>query len=199
MLWGSPCFACRGWATGGAREIGSWLQNTALDPPAKAVQFILELESPESTTLSTFWSSSTCDWLRQAFHHIATTGRTTERINHNKQNARSTLVICPLSTLPNWEAEICKHLDASLTKYAVYHGEERKKWTAPDLWANDIVLVTYDTVTLLYESRCEALFKATWFRIILDEAHNEAKQGHSSFGDATKTLLDGNTLAESAE
>ncbi|KAA1073835.1 hypothetical protein PGTUg99_001926 [Puccinia graminis f. sp. tritici] len=173
----------------------------------KAVQFILELESPESTTLSTFWSSSTCDWLRQAFHHIATTGRTTERINHNsqgsiladdmglgktltslaliltsknvaesfantkEQNARSTLVICPLSTLPNWEAEICKHLDASLTKYAVYHGEERKKWTAPDLWANDIVLVTYDTVTLLYESRCEALFKATWFRIILDEAH----------------------------
>jgi hypothetical protein len=65
---------------------------------------------------------------------------------------------------------VCKHLDVSLTKYAVYHGEERKKWTAPDLWANNIVLVTYDTVTLLYESRCEALFKATWFCIILDKA-----------------------------
>ncbi|KAI9629098.1 hypothetical protein KEM48_011169 [Puccinia striiformis f. sp. tritici PST-130] len=173
----------------------------------QAVEFILKLESPESTTLSTFWSSSTCDWLRQAFHHTTTTGRTTGQINHNSQgsiladdmglgktltslaliltsknaaesfanskerNARASLVICPLSTLPNWEAEIRKHLDLSLTKYAVYHGEERKKWTTQHLWANDIVLVTYDTVANLYESRCDALFEPTWFRTILDEAH----------------------------
>ncbi|KAI9629724.1 hypothetical protein KEM48_012634 [Puccinia striiformis f. sp. tritici PST-130] len=199
----------------------------------QAVKFILQLESPESTTLSTFWSSSTCDWLRQAFHHTAATGRTAEHINHHNQgsiladdmglgktltslalivtsknaaesfanmhqrNARATLVICPLSTLPNWDAEIRKHLESSLTNYAVYHGEERKKWTTPHLWSNDIVLVTYDTVANLYDSRCEALFEATWFRTILDEAHNEAKQGHSSFEDAKKTLLDGNALAES--
>ncbi|KAI9607461.1 hypothetical protein H4Q26_005983 [Puccinia striiformis f. sp. tritici PST-130] len=161
----------------------------------QAVEFILKLESPESTTLSTFWSSSTCDWLRQAFHHTTTTGRTTGQINHNSQgsiladdmglgktltslaliltsknaaesfanskerNARASLVICPLSTLPNWEAEIRKHLDLSLTKYAVYHGEERKKWTTQHLWANDIVLVTYDTVANLYESRCDALIR----------------------------------------
>ncbi|POW14035.1 hypothetical protein PSTT_03266, partial [Puccinia striiformis] len=137
----------------------------------QAVEFILKLESPGSTTLSTFWSSSTCNWLRQAFYHTATTGRTTERINHNSQgsiladnmglgktltslaliltsknaaesfaNARALLVICPLSTVPNWDAEIRKHLDLSLTKYAVYHGEERKKWTTQHLWANDIVL-----------------------------------------------------------
>ncbi|KAI9611778.1 hypothetical protein KEM48_004442 [Puccinia striiformis f. sp. tritici PST-130] len=84
---------------------------------------------------------------------------------------RASLVICPLSTLPNWEAEIRKHLDLSLTKYAVYHGEEQKKWTTQHLWANDIVLVTYDTVANLYESRCDALFEPTWFRTILDEAH----------------------------
>ncbi|KNF02440.1 hypothetical protein PSTG_04346 [Puccinia striiformis f. sp. tritici PST-78] len=169
----------------------------------QAVEFILKLESPGSTTLSTFWSSSTCNWLRQAFYHTATTGRTTERINHNSQgsiladnmglgktltslaliltsknaaesfaNARALLVICPLSTLPNWDAEIRKHLDLSLTKYAVYHGEEQKKWTTQHLWANDIVLVTYDTVANLYESpRCDALFEPTWFRTILDEAH----------------------------
>ncbi|OAV85322.1 hypothetical protein PTTG_30614, partial [Puccinia triticina 1-1 BBBD Race 1] len=39
------------------------------------------------------------------------------------------------------------------------------------LWDNDIVLVTYDTVANLYESRCDALFEATWFRTILDEGH----------------------------
>ncbi|KAI9612567.1 hypothetical protein H4Q26_007724 [Puccinia striiformis f. sp. tritici PST-130] len=173
----------------------------------QAVEFIMKLESPESTTLSAFWNSSTCEWLKQAFDRTVKTGRTKEHINHNNQgsiladdmglgktltslalivtsktiaesfaktherNARATLVICPLSTLPNWEAEICKHLDVGLTKYVVYHGEERKKWTAPNLWANDIVLVTYDTVANLYESRCDALFEPIWFRTILDEAH----------------------------
>ncbi|POW07957.1 hypothetical protein PSTT_07893 [Puccinia striiformis] len=81
----------------------------------------------------------------------------------------------------------------------LYHGEERKKWTTQHLWANDIVLVTYDTVANLYESRCDALFEPTWFRTILDEAHNQAKQGHSSFADRTKIMLDGNPVAESAE
>ncbi|KAI9608610.1 hypothetical protein H4Q26_004795 [Puccinia striiformis f. sp. tritici PST-130] len=165
----------------------------------QAVEFILKLESPESTTLSTFWSSSTCDWLRQAFHHTATTGRTTERINHNSQgsiladdmglgktltslaliltsktaaesfanteerNARATLVICPLSTLPNWEAEIRKHLDLSLTNTRCIMERSEKSGRHQ--------IFTYDTVANLYDSRCEALFEATWFRIILDEAH----------------------------
>ncbi|KNZ47414.1 uncharacterized protein VP01_640g3 [Puccinia sorghi] len=44
------------------------------------------------------------------------------------QNAKATLVICPLSTLSNWEAEIHNHLDLNLAKYAVYHGEERQNW-----------------------------------------------------------------------
>ncbi|OAV86491.1 hypothetical protein PTTG_29875 [Puccinia triticina 1-1 BBBD Race 1] len=91
--------------------------------------------------------------------------------NTNKQNLKATLVICPLSTLANWEAKIHKHLDPNLTKYAVYHGEERKKWTAHMLRENNIVLVTYDTVANLYESRCDELFGAIWFQTILDEAH----------------------------
>ncbi|OAV86728.1 hypothetical protein PTTG_10683, partial [Puccinia triticina 1-1 BBBD Race 1] len=53
----------------------------------QAMEFILKLESPESTTLLTFWRSSTCQWLRQAFHHTATTGRTTKEINHNSQGS----------------------------------------------------------------------------------------------------------------
>ncbi|OAV93663.1 hypothetical protein PTTG_27244 [Puccinia triticina 1-1 BBBD Race 1] len=72
--------------------------------------------------------------------------------NTNERNSKATLVICPLSTLANWEAEIHKHLDPNLTKYAVYHGEERKKWTAHMLRENNIVLVTYNTVANLYES-----------------------------------------------
>ncbi|OAV87096.1 hypothetical protein PTTG_29578 [Puccinia triticina 1-1 BBBD Race 1] len=173
----------------------------------QAVEFITKLEYPESTTLSEFWNSLTCEWLKQAFYRKVNTGRTQEQINHNNQgsilaenmglgktlillaliltsknaaesfantkeeNARATLVICPLSTLANWESEIKKHLDLSHTKYVVYHGEERKKWTALTLGANNIVLVTYDTVVNYYESRCDTLFAATWFRTILDKAH----------------------------
>ena len=88
----------------------------------------------------------------------------------DEQNAKATLVICPLSTLGNWEAEIQKHLEPRLIKYVVYHGDERKKWTRREIWAKDVVLVTYDTVANQYQSECNVLFGATWFRAILDEA-----------------------------
>ena len=174
-------------------------KTTLLTHQKQALEFILKLESPESTALSAFWNSSTCSWLKQLFDSSANTGKTREYINHNNQgsiladdmglgktltslalivtskdaaelfantnerNSKATLVICPLSTLANWEAEIHKHLDPNLTKYAVYHGEERKKWTAHMLRENNIVLVTYDTVANLYELRCDELFGAIWF------------------------------------
>ncbi|KAI9601632.1 hypothetical protein H4Q26_001464 [Puccinia striiformis f. sp. tritici PST-130] len=91
--------------------------------------------------------------------------------NTNDRHAKATLVVCPLLTLANWEAEIHKHLDLKLTKYVVYHGAKRTKWSPQMLWDNNIVLVTYDTVANNYEFRMDALFEAMWFRIILDEAH----------------------------
>ncbi|OAV87422.1 hypothetical protein PTTG_29440 [Puccinia triticina 1-1 BBBD Race 1] len=173
----------------------------------RALEFILQLESPESNILSAFWNSPTCEWLKYCLNKLADSGQTRADINHQNQgsiladdmglgktltslaliartkndaaffaskdtrNAKATLVICPLSTLTNWEAEILKHLNTSLITYAVYHGEERKKWSGQEIWANDIVLVTYDTVANHHESRCEVLFGVTWFCTILDEAH----------------------------
>ncbi|OAV93870.1 hypothetical protein PTTG_27191, partial [Puccinia triticina 1-1 BBBD Race 1] len=91
--------------------------------------------------------------------------------NPNEKLAKATLVIFPLSTLGNWESVIKKHLDLNLVTYVVYHGEAQKKLTGPMLWAHDIVLATYDTVSSQYESESDALFEGMWFRIILDEAH----------------------------
>ncbi|KNZ45510.1 hypothetical protein VP01_8044g1, partial [Puccinia sorghi] len=93
----------------------------------EGLKFILDLESPTSTNLNDFRNSATCEWLRNSYHRFAT------------------LVICPLSTLANWEAEIHKHLDLNNMKYTIYHGEARKKLTGHMLWDYDIVIVTYDT------------------------------------------------------
>ena len=90
--------------------------------------------------------------------------------NTTEKLAKATLVICPLSTLANWEAEIHKHLDLNITKYAIYRGEARKKLTGRMLWDHDLVIATYDTVSNEYESDGGALFEGTWFRTILDEA-----------------------------
>lgn len=125
----------------------------------QALVFILQLESPESNILSTFWDSPTCKWLRHSFNHSMNTAGMSAHINHSNQgailaddmglgktltslsliastkgeaesfaetderNAKATLVICPLLTLGNWEAEIQKHLEPRLIKYVVYHGD----------------------------------------------------------------------------
>ncbi|OAV92205.1 hypothetical protein PTTG_27699 [Puccinia triticina 1-1 BBBD Race 1] len=122
----------------------------------QALEFILELESPESSALSAFWNSSTCAWLKQLFDHSANTGKTKCYINHknqgsilandmglgktltslalivtlkdaaelfantNERHLKATLVVCPLSTLANWEAEIYKHLDPTLVDQSQY-------------------------------------------------------------------------------
>ncbi|KNZ56477.1 hypothetical protein VP01_2397g6 [Puccinia sorghi] len=166
-------------------------KTTLLGHQKEALDFILELESPKSSTLSRFWNSSTSEWLKHVFDHLLNTGMKKGSVNNQNQgsilaynmglgktlkslvlivasknvaevlagtrsqNAKATLVICPLSTFSNWEADIHKHLDLNLANYAVYHGEERQNWLTQMLCTNDIVLVTYDTVASLYDMLCK--------------------------------------------
>ncbi|KNZ63482.1 hypothetical protein VP01_11381g1 [Puccinia sorghi] len=102
--------------------------------------------------------------------------------NTTEKRAKATLVICPLSTLANWEAKIHKHLDLNNTKYTIYHGEARKKLTGHMLWDYDIMIATYNTISNQYESDGGALFEGTWFRTILYEAQiadEKHYRGHS--------------------
>jgi len=86
-------------------------------------------------------------------------------------NAPATLIVCPLSTLPNWEIEINRHLDMSLTTYVVYHGKEgRKSLMGMEIWSKDIFLATYDTISQCFTDQEAALYGVQWFQIILDEA-----------------------------
>ncbi|KNZ62314.1 hypothetical protein VP01_1287g3 [Puccinia sorghi] len=124
----------------------------------------------------------------------------------HKGHSKTTLVVCPLCTLANWEAEIHKHVDLNVTAYSVYHGEKRKKLTRKVIFNSNIVLVTYDTVSSSYEALDDVLFQARWFCIILDEAHlvyqcdlrfvDQAEQGNSGVARKQEVMSDWNTLAE---
>ncbi|OAV95421.1 hypothetical protein PTTG_26670 [Puccinia triticina 1-1 BBBD Race 1] len=53
----------------------------------QALEFILELESPESSALLAFWNLPTCAWLKQLFDHSANTGKMKRYINHKNQGS----------------------------------------------------------------------------------------------------------------
>jgi SNF2 family DNA or RNA helicase len=80
-----------------------------------------------------------------------------------------TLIIVPLTLLPQWEAEILKHsMEGSITVNQ-YYGSTRKKMRLQEF---DVVLTTYGIIESEHASgRTDGLFGYRWQRIILDEAH----------------------------
>ncbi|XP_078061506.1 helicase-like transcription factor [Mustelus asterias] len=86
--------------------------------------------------------------------------------------ARSTLIVCPLSVLSNWIDQFERHLypDVKLNMY-LYYGSERNKGAA-FLAQQDVVLTTYNTLTVDYGSgSASPLHKVHWLRVVLDEGH----------------------------
>ncbi|EFX02741.1 snf2 family helicase [Grosmannia clavigera kw1407] len=93
-----------------------------------------------------------------------------------RRNGRGTLLVCPLSTITNWEEQVKQHLAADALSFHVYHGQNRIKDVA-QLSEFDLVITTYGSVSseLTARNRGKAgpfpLEEIGWFRIVLDEAH----------------------------
>ena len=93
-----------------------------------------------------------------------------------KRNGRGTLLVCPLSTVTNWEEQIKQHLVPDSIKYHIYHGQNRIK-DIDKLCDFDLVITTYGSISseLTARSRGKAgsypLEEIGWFRVVLDEAH----------------------------
>jgi SNF2 family DNA or RNA helicase len=97
-----------------------------------------------------------------------------------KPNLKATLIIVPKTLLEaNWQKQIDTHLAPNSVKVILFYGTER----ARDLKAfrdADIVITTYGTIES--DSRTPPsrggplLSRATWFRIVLDEAHTIRNQ-----------------------
>ncbi|KAF7546279.1 hypothetical protein G7046_g9340 [Stylonectria norvegica] len=92
------------------------------------------------------------------------------------RNAKTTLLVCPLSTVTNWEEQIKQHIRPGTLSYHIYHGSNRIKDPAK-LATFDLVITTYGSVSNELSSRRKGkdglypLEQIGWFRIVLDEAH----------------------------
>ncbi|KAL2130486.1 hypothetical protein VTI74DRAFT_6340 [Chaetomium olivicolor] len=85
------------------------------------------------------------------------------------QAIRGTLIVTPKSTIYGWQQQIQRHIRPGQLHSLVYHGSKRKD-AAPELDSCDVVLTTYDTLRSDWATN-GLLYKSTWVRIILDEAH----------------------------
>lgn len=93
-----------------------------------------------------------------------------------KRNGKGTLLICPLSTVTNWEEQIKQHLAPDSLTYHIYHGQNRIK-NIDQLSEFDLVITTYGSVSSELTARSRGkngqypLEEIGWFRVVLDEAH----------------------------
>lgn len=101
-------------------------------------------------------------------------------------NIKATLLICPLSTITNWEEQIKQHLVPEGLSYHIYHGSNRIK--DADRLANfDLIITTYGSVSNELSSRRRGkqglypLEQLGFFRIVLDEAHMIREQNTLQF------------------
>ncbi|EXJ88548.1 hypothetical protein A1O1_05478 [Capronia coronata CBS 617.96] len=92
-------------------------------------------------------------------------------------NSNATLIVCPTSTVKNWEDQIGQHIRPGTMAYYVYHGPGRER-NPYILSKYDIVIATYGVVASEFSGRSQAspLKQLKWFRIILDEAHTIREQ-----------------------
>lgn len=92
------------------------------------------------------------------------------------RNVKTTLLICPLSTVTNWEEQIKAHVQQGALTYHVYHGSNRVKDPAK-LAEYDLIITTYGSVSHELSDKNKGksgmfpLERLGWFRIVLDEAH----------------------------
>lgn len=98
-----------------------------------------------------------------------------------------TLIICPLSTVSNWEEQIQQHCEPNSIWVYVHHGNSRKQ-DLEALSMHDVVITTYNVLSIEYGRMVKAgsnlkydddgrpvyaapLHAINWHRVVLDEAH----------------------------
>jgi SNF2 family DNA or RNA helicase len=94
-------------------------------------------------------------------------------------NAKTTLIVCPTSTVKNWEDQIAAHINPDALTYTVFHGPNRER-NPFKLLQYDVVITTYGIIGSEFSNKKEEtlspLRQLKWFRIVLDEAHTIREQ-----------------------
>jgi SNF2 family DNA or RNA helicase len=113
---------------------------------------------------------------RTASRHDGLFNQSTLNLTPLVRNVKATLLVCPLSTVSNWEEQIKQHMMPDTFSYHIYHGSNRIK-DPEKLAAFDLVITTYGSVSNELSSRNKGkdglypLEQIGWFRVVLDEAH----------------------------
>ncbi|EEQ31460.1 putative 1-phosphatidylinositol 4-kinase [Microsporum canis] len=90
-------------------------------------------------------------------------------------NAKTTLLVSPLSAVGNWVSQIKEHIKDDALSVYVFHGPNRTE-DPKELAQYDIVITTYTTVLSdisgkSSKRKTSPLVQMNMFRIVLDEAH----------------------------
>lgn len=102
------------------------------------------------------------------------------------RNSRATLLVCPLTTITNWEEQIKTHIKLGTFSFYIYHGSNRIR-DPKKLAEFDLVITTYGSVSTELNARVKGrpgphpLEEIGWFRIVLDEAHMIREQSTLQF------------------
>ncbi|XP_065868143.1 DNA repair protein RAD5A isoform X2 [Euphorbia lathyris] len=84
------------------------------------------------------------------------------------------LIICPMTLLGQWKAEIETHAQPGSLSVYVHYGQSRAK-DAKFLAQSDVVITTYGVLASEFsaENAVEngGIYTVRWFRVVLDEAH----------------------------
>jgi len=115
--------------------------------------------------------------------------------------SRATLIVCPLSTVNNWEEQINAHVVKGSLRMYVYHGPQRTT-NHHTLIRYDVVLTTYNLLSLEYNKELKSqndpskhlfespLHRIKWTRVMLDEAHTIKEAGTSQARSACALATD---------
>ncbi|PIA54804.1 hypothetical protein AQUCO_00900998v1 [Aquilegia coerulea] len=101
------------------------------------------------------------------------------------------LIVCPMTLLGQWKAEIETHGKPGSLSLYVHYGQSRPK-DARLLAQNDVVLTTYGVLASEYSAenaeKSGGLYSVRWFRVVLDEAHT-IKSSKSQISMAAAALI----------
>ncbi|CAK9150508.1 unnamed protein product [Ilex paraguariensis] len=101
------------------------------------------------------------------------------------------LIVCPMTLLGQWKAEIETHAQPGCFSLYVHYGQSRPK-DAKLLAQNDVVLTTYGVLASEFSTENAdengGLYSVRWFRVVLDEAHT-IKSSKSQISTAAAALI----------
>lgn len=97
-------------------------------------------------------------------------------IPSDPQASPTTLVVCPMTLLAQWRDELTRASKPGSIRVEVYYGESKGANTIDQLcrWdgmAPDVLVTTYHTVMADWNSVDSFLYKVSFWRVVLDEAH----------------------------